>query len=196
MKPLTIVPNRSLTVELIDPEGQFDFDAGIGRYMTPAGDVLTLPRPAVVQLNQLDLKPGEPVEILMKWTGKTHDRPEWHITRPGTRQEPQEAPAAAPLPADPTPIRRASQPPRTNSQPRLFDVGTGTDGPAPRPAPMAIAKPRRPGPIPANVAVREILEFINADPNTVNWSDQARQDLASTILIAAFRQKLVGLWER
>jgi hypothetical protein len=47
-----------------------------------------------------------------------------------------------------------------------------------------------------NVAVKEILEFINADPGTANWSDQARQDLASTVYIAAVKQGQVGLWER
>lgn len=196
MKPLTIIPNRPTIVELIDPEGSFDFDSGIGRYMTPAGEVLTLPRPAVVQLNALDLRPGEPVRILKRWTGRTQDRPEWEISRPKP-QEAQEAPAAATQPEPPVPIQRASRPPQSSNQTRLFDLrGTGTDGPSPAPAPLAIARPRKVGPIPANIAVREILEFINADPGARNWGDQARQDLASTILIAAFRAKYIGLWER
>ncbi len=50
--------------------------------------------------------------------------------------------------------------------------------------------------IPVNVAVREILAFIDADPNTRNWSDKARQGAASTILIAEYRAKRIGLWER
>jgi len=84
-------------------------------------------------------------------------------------------------------------------QPRLFDRGTGTHGPAPMSIPLpisAIGRGLKPGAIPANIATREILEFIQSDPNTANWSDQARQDLASTILIASFKAGYIGLWER
>jgi hypothetical protein len=61
---------------------------------------------------------------------------------------------------------------------------------------VAIGRQPRPGQIPANVATREILEFIQSDPNTANWSDQARQDLASTIIISAWKAGYIGLWER
>jgi hypothetical protein len=110
---------------------------------------------------------------------------------------------------DPTPIRRpAKRAPAPEVQPRLFDRrGTGTDGPAPAIQPedvprsiplpaVAIGRQQRPGQIPANIATREILAFIQSDPNTANWSDQARQDLLSTVLIAAYRAGHVGLWER
>ena len=55
---------------------------------------------------------------------------------------------------------------------------------------------KRPQPIPANIAVKEILQFIVADPNTANWSDQARQDLASTVFIGFVKSRDIGLWER
>ncbi len=82
--------------------------------------------------------------------------------------------------------------------------GTGTDGPAPvwEPAllparPRAVARRQPPAvQIPANIAVREVLQFMADDPNTRNWSDQARQDLASTIIIAAYKAGHIGLWER
>ena len=95
----------------------------------------------------------------------------------------------------PTPIRRPVKRQAAEVQPRLFDKGTGTYGPAPAILP-AIGKVSKPGQIPANVATREILEFVNADPNTANWSADARQDLASTILIASFKAGYIGLWER
>lgn len=111
--------------------------------------------------------------------------------------------------ADPTPIRRPSRrAPAAESQPRLFDCrGTGTHGPTPAIQPedvprsiplpaVAIDRSRAMGQIPANVAVREILAFIHADPSTANWSDAARQDLASTVYIAAVKAGHVGLWER
>jgi len=130
-----------------------------------------------------------------------------------TQQAPerQESPVAPP-----TPIRRPSKRAPAAEQPRLFDQkGTGTDGPAPqlapRSIPLSVAEIGRPAPfwnqpasgkrsgeekIPANVATREILEFVNADPNTANWSADARQDLVSTILIASFKAGYIGLWER
>jgi hypothetical protein len=79
--------------------------------------------------------------------------------------------------------------------------GTGTYGPAPEPVilPAVASVPKKlppAGQIPANVAVREILAFICTDPNTQNWSDQARQDLASTVYIATVKQGFIGLWER
>lgn len=141
------------------------------------------------------------------------DAPEAMNEPESTQQTPerQESPVASP-----TPIRRPSKRAVEAEQPRLFDQkGTGTDGPAPqlapRSIPLGVAEIGRPAPfwnqpaggkrgaegkIPANVAVREILEFINGDPNTVNWGDQARQDLASTIIIAAYRAGHIGLWER
>jgi len=61
---------------------------------------------------------------------------------------------------------------------------------------VAIGRQPRPGQIPANIAVREILAFIKADPSTANWGDQSVQDLASTVIIAAYKAGHVGLWER
>src|SRR5271157_1864482 len=61
---------------------------------------------------------------------------------------------------------------------------------------MAIGRATTQGKIPANVAIREILAFLKADPSTANWSDQAIQDLASTVYISSVKQGHVGLWER
>src|ERR1035437_2782534 len=119
---------------------------------------------------------------------------------------------------DPTPIRRPSKrAPAPEVQPRLFDKeaayrnlqmpGTGTHGPAPAfqpdqvplsiPLPVtAIGRQRAMGQIPANVAIKEILAFLKADPSTQNWDAQSIQDLCSTAYIAAVKQGWVGLWER
>ena len=119
---------------------------------------------------------------------------------------------------DPTPISRPSKrAPAPEVQPRLFDKeaayrnlqmpGTGTHGPAPAIQPedvprsiplpaVAIGKQQRPGQIPANIAIKEILAFVNADPGTANWSGDTKQDLCATILIASFKAGYVGLWER
>jgi len=215
MKPLPIAPNIPLTVALQDPEGRFDFETGMGQYQTITGELLTLPRPAVVALNTLDPQPGEEITICKHWSGKPGEKSEWTITlspraenaraeAEKLTQDPAEGmgtvesliPTGKAVVAPPTPIRRPvrSRPP-VEVQPRLFDRGTGTHGPAPLPQ-LAPAARLRPGQIPANIATREILGFIQSDPNTANWSDQARQDLASTILIASFKAGYIGLWER
>lgn len=226
MKPLTIPPNQPVTLALIDTEGQFDFEVGIGRYQTTTGQLLTLPRPAVVILNTLDPKPGEEIVITKHWTGKPGDKAEWTIAlahssemarseagEPDTLTEQLEASLQAledrkaPV-AIPTPIRKPfRKAPDREVQPRLFDRGNGTHGPLPATEPAATPVPLilpaaarsrmfKPEAIPANVAVREILCFIKSDPSTANWGDQAVQDLASTVIIAAYKAGHVGLWER
>lgn len=206
MSEIHIAPNRPVYVALVDPKGVYDFELETGLYQTTAGQTLKLPRQAVIKLNELEPKPAEELQILMQWSGRQNDPRKWVIAL-STRSEKNraalesaEAPTAAEtgpeapraILAPPTPIRPARE-----SDPSLFDQGTGTFGPAP--APLMI--PRRghretPGQIPANVAVHEVLSFIAADPNTRNWSAECRQDLASTILIAAYKAGHIGLWER
>ena len=101
-------------------------------------------------------------------------------------------------------IKRAPAP---EVQPRLFDRGTGTHGPAPAIQPedvprsiplpaVAIGRTRGMGQIPANIAIKEILAFLRADPSTANWDAQSIQDLASTAYISAVKQGWIGLWQR
>ena len=219
MTDLHIAPNKPVALSLVDPEGQFDFDRGTGRYETTTGQLLTLPRPAVVLLNTIDPKPNEEIVIQKIWSGRKSDKVRWTIAlspksekaraeagEPDTLTRQLEASLEqvqerkAPVRA-PTPIGRPSKrQPSPELQPRLFDRGTGTDSPAPAQlAPLilpAAAAIRKSGQIPANVATREILEFVNADPGTANWSADAKQDLCSTILIASFKAGYIGLWER
>jgi hypothetical protein len=220
---LHIAPNRPVTVALVNPEGAFDFDIGIGLYETTAGQTFTLPRPAVVLLNALDPDPGEEITITKHWSGRPGDKSAWTISlspqaekarakAEGLTQEHPEEPGTADSPAQtrneptapPTPIRRPSKrQPAPEIQPRLFDKGTGTHGPAPAIAPLSIPLPAvaigrqmKPGQIPANIAVREILAFIKADPSTANWGDQAVQDLLSTVFIGFVKNGFIGLWQR
>lgn len=228
MKTITIAPNRPITLALADPEGQFDHETGNGLYQTTAGELLTLPRPAVVALNLVEPRPGEEIRILKSWSGKYAEPSQWSIeltarseqarANAGSTATPLEAVEAGdstpepvkPAVAPPVPISRPSRH-RLDTpqvQPRLFDTrGTGTHGPAPamRPddAPLsiplpaaAIGKRRIEGQIPANVAMREILAFIKADPSTAGWDAQSIQDLCSTAYIAAVKQGWITVWER
>ena len=80
LNELHIAPNRPLTVALVDPEGRFEFDVGMGYYETTTGQMLTLPRPAVVILNTLDPQPGEEIVITKHWSGKLAEKAEWTIS--------------------------------------------------------------------------------------------------------------------
>ena len=131
------------------------------------GELLTLPRPAVVLLNTLDPQPGEEITICKHWSGRPGEKAEWTVSlsprSENTRaeaekltQEPAEPSGTTepPIPvpqtrvAPPTPIRRPikSRPP-VQAQPRLFDRGTGTHGPAPaiRPELAPAARRAHPG---------------------------------------------------
>lgn len=225
MNPLQIKPNVPVTVALKDLEGTYDPDRETVTYQTGAGQSLTIPRPAVVKLNLLEPQPGEEVVITQIWSGKRWDKSEWTVSlsprtekaRAKAENEGQDlteqlqasiehAQTRRRVVADPTPIRRpARKQPAPEVQPRLFDRGTGTHGPAiqpedvPRSIPLpAVAIGRSPaqGKIPANIAIKEILAFLKADPSTANWDAQSIQDLASTAYIAAVKQGWIGLWER
>ena len=72
---------------------------------------------------------------------------------------------------------------------------TGTEGPKPIPAAAGPTKPTfNPGRIPYNVAFREVLRFVTAGLKSAG--EQSRQDMVSTILIAAAKQGHISLWER
>lgn len=85
-------------------------------------------------------------------------------------------------------------------------LATGTDGATPQLAPrkpaiaaVASGKRRSAGePIPMNVAFREIVRFVVAEleASGEQWSDESRQDLVSTVLIAAQKANLLSVWER
>lgn len=204
---LHIPPNVPITVCLkdarMDAGEKFDFEVGAGRYETTDGDMLELPRQAAILMNALDPEPGEPVTVIKCWSGRSSDPVTWSISRaiPAGQEPPEPTPPPDPLPPAarapinaPTPIRTS----RKETQPGLFDRGTGTYGPAPRPQFGRPVQVRRmpPEQIPANVAVREVLQFVNADPGTQNWGSEAKQDLTSTILIGFYKAGHIGLWER
>ena len=65
--------------------------------------------------------------------------------------------------------------------------------PSPRPN-----RSQRPEAIPYNIAFREVIAFVTKELNDSGeqWSEQSRQDLASTCLISIAKAGLLGVWER
>jgi len=175
-----------------------------------------LPRPAVVQLNMLEPKAGEEIEIIQLWDGKHGSQREWAIRLSNSSEK---ARAAAELAQDragepgrpesppepiraPTPIRKARQ-----EQPRLFDTGRGTGTDGPMPAARAYAAPHVASrkapkftgePIPANVAFREVTRWVADElrANNLQWSDEAQKNMVCTVFIAEYKAGRIGPWER
>ena len=212
------VLNTPQILALEDPQGEYDPDEEQVSYPTTDGRTLVLETRAAARLNQLFLHPGETFGICRQWEetkkggiprfdfwlspASEQARAAEEMANPGPQQ-----PASDPRPAPPSPYdppkpgkrqRRATiqrmPAPQAPEQPQLWDGrATGTYGPAPRPA----IHPR-PGRIPYNIAFREVVQFVTAElkQSGEQWSDQARQDLISTVLIGAGRQGLLDVWER
>jgi hypothetical protein len=73
--------------------------------------------------------------------------------------------------------------------------GTGTYGPLPQ---VALGSRKTRESIPMDVAFGEIVTFVTKTLNDSGeqWSEQSRQDLCSTVIIAAAKQGLLGVWQR
>lgn len=208
-------PNVPVLLCLVDPFGQWDADLRHGNYETTTGQRFTLPRPAVEILNFLEARPGEEIQITKHWSGKARDPFEWAIClSPRSEQlraaeeiaaseagepsataktledsiervESQRAVKSPPVLISRKPAKKASP----ESQPRLFDRGTGTDGPAPQAQPILASKPT-----PTRTRYPDMLLHIT---RTVKWAlaeanlqlgDGPTQDLISTVYIDAAKR--------
>jgi hypothetical protein len=212
------VLNVPMTLALQDPTGQYIPEYEEVVYPTTDGRELRLEVRAAERLNALFLAPGETFGIRRSWDPKAKGsiprfefwlspasekaRAAEEMAQVEAQQPPQERAADPPAPTDhPEPKRRQRRGnvermpvPQAPVQPQLWDRrGTGTYGPAPAPAIY-----HRPGRIPYNVAFREVVQFVTQGlkESGEQWSDQARQDLVSTIIISASRQGLLDVWER
>ena len=79
LNPLHFAFNVPVLLALEDPEGQYDFENQTGTYQTTTGQTLTLPRPAVIQLNALEPRPGEELQITRHWKGTPGSPVEWTV---------------------------------------------------------------------------------------------------------------------
>jgi hypothetical protein len=213
MPAVKLLSNVPIQLALLDPpEGELDGRYEIVHYTTNAG-TLTVSYRVAAKINALELRAGESFHICKRekpegiqwdvWLASESEQGR-AIEETPTELEAQLsksleiAPPIGSIRAVPRkPARRANP-----DQPRLFDKGTGTDGPAPQPRPAAlpVMPPLKPArvQIPYNVAFREVTKFVTEELKATGeqWSDQARQDMISTILIAAAKSGLLSVWER
>jgi hypothetical protein len=207
MNRIIFQPNIPVTLCLQDPEGSFDFEGSQGTYQTTDGRTLVLPRVAVLKLNELEPKAGEEIGICrrvskertggntVQWdiwlTPKTENSRALQEQVTECATEAQEPPSEVPAPVDtpepveanlkpPTPIRKRRYKHPDPLQPRLFDRGTGTYGPAAIPVP-AVARKGTPYPDMLRHIIRTVTTVLKETGE--QWNDAAKQDLVSTVYI-------------
>jgi hypothetical protein len=91
--------------------------------------------------------------------------------------------------------QRKKRPPTARARQQTFAFMAGPVPVAPRPATAPPAPPRRPpGKVPYDVALREIVRVVrkNLEDCSEQWSDEARQDLVSTLFTAAAKEKRIA----
>jgi hypothetical protein len=178
------------------------------------------------KINLLELRVGEPFEICKYWSRKKGDSPKWDVRRvdatPRAAPSATVSPAAAILETDlERDLRRSLKVPQAQEA----GAGAGTPAPSAA-APVSREQPLQhrnngygnkpnwenngqtafvgevpppvPTKIPLNIAFREILGFCTSELQAAHeqWSDAARQDLVSTLLIQAAREGWCTIWQR
>lgn len=205
-------PNVPQMLAFTDPTGELDQWNQV-TYPTTDGRLLTVSCNTAVKINELFLQPGERFGIC-KDMDSDRGPASWRVwVAPETEkaraiEEPpseleQQLSASISM-ANGAGPRRVERKPVTPQKAFEFDRrGTGTHGPAPAPAAIPVlakapARTERPAPIPFNVAFREVTQFVASELKGIGeqWSDDSRQGMVSTILIAAAKAGYVGPWER
>ncbi len=201
-------PNEPVTLKLADPQGEYDFELQTGRYQTVDGREVQLPRAAVIKLNELAPAAGEEIGICRYENAK---RDSWAVWLTATSEKDraiaeidhseleqqlsasiEQINGSKPAKEAVTPIRRkqASKSP-DECQPRLFDRGTGTDGPAPAIQPAAILKPAtlRKG-VPYQDMLRAIVRTVKSvlESEKLQLGDDPTQKIIVTLYIDAARR--------
>ena len=212
MKFIEFQPNQPQSF-IFPPTGLCKLPEGQGAILPlPDGQSLFLGAPLADSLALLKLIPGEEFAICLY-----QDRgiPHWECwLSPATekaraKKEIEEQTLEAQLRASIKLVQGRKEGSSGEATTPRYLAPTGTEGPSAsplpspkRPALAAVAsaggKRRREGPIPLNVAFREIVRFVVAElkDSGEQWSDQCRQDLVSTVMIAAQKANLLGVWER
>ena len=198
-------PNIPQTIALEYAEGR-KLETGNVMFSLMGGRVMFLNPDIALKIEQLGVKPGECFGICKRWNGQ---RGRASVTRwdvwltPKSEQNRATEQSPGNLDASPRSINGPSSPPR----PQVVEIPlparalqpTGTDGPKAAPCPQTLPrKAPQMERIPFNVAFTEAVKIVKdgLQANGEVWNDQARQDIVSTILIAAANHGWVTVWER
>jgi len=206
MEKIKFQTNISVEVALKFAEGKLcDSQFGDPQYMFTTVDdrVFFVAEKVAAKIHGLHLEPREPFDIVkaeVDW-GNGRKGIEWQVAKVGAPpewdaigQQPDGtfvvpiqpgAGAVTPAPAA-TPVR---------TQPSSNGNGNKSTGNG---HPVAAAPPPPPLKIPLNVAVAEAVRIVTQalKESGEQWSDSSRQDLVSTVLIAAQREGWIAPWQR
>jgi hypothetical protein len=213
-KRIHLEPNQPITLRLVDPfadsSERYDSELQQCEYRTTDRKILALPRQAAIELNNLNPQPGEEIGVC-RHTGKSTRIAVWLTAssekqRAADEQEPPDAPedstdtellleaslkregARKRRNGKPVPIRKDPATAPDPVQPRLFDRGTGTDGPMP--ARMPVVRPAAAVKTPYGVMLRHIIHTVESSLKAegIQLGDGPKQDLISTVYIDAARR--------
>lgn len=204
MRLVEFVPNAPQELALGSETSPVKLPSGAGcLYTLSDGRMLHLPEQYAPAMASLELQPGETFRVIF------HKRDQgygywsiWMTPETEKRRAEAEIPEVErQLSESLHLVNKGGRPALAAAQAELRP--TGTD-PAPIPkckpavAATSIATRGKPGPIPMNVAFREIVRFVQTELNASGeqWSDESRQDLVSTVFIAAQKANLLSVWER
>jgi hypothetical protein len=193
-------PNEPQTLALQEPRAE-QFGEYQITYTLTDGRLLKVSKLVAATINELDLQPGEAFNMCKQMVFNEQRKrltPSWIVwLTPESEKARAEQETRPPMTlADvkkPGKIRSIRQPKGTpQNAAYAMSLGTGTNGPAPMPQTF------RPTRIPYNVAFREVLGFVTHElkESGEQWTDQARQDMISTVLISASNNGLLSVWER
>jgi hypothetical protein len=193
-------PNEPQTLALQEPRSERFGDYEI-TYTLVDGRLLKVSKLLAAKINELDLQAGEAFSMCKQMVFNEQRKrltPSWTVwltteSEKARAQQEMQPPMTLADVKKPGKIRSIRQPKGTpQNAAYAMSLGTGTNGPAPMPQTF------RPTRIPYNVAFREVLGFVTHElkESGEQWTDQARQDMISTVLISASNNGLLSVWER
>jgi len=215
MEKLTLTPNVPVQIALKFPDGKL-VEGRFGdqmMYSLTNGQVAYLDMDVAQKINLLELRRNETFCLCKRWTGKKGDPQLIDVWRPdaasiatglpptavdGEIASRQQTDAGARPNANsfvaPAPATAITQPPSSNNGNGSTSNGNGNGANgAPKPYAAAGAPPPPPVKVGYDVALRRILRVATTELKTAGeqWSDAARQDLVSTLMIQAARDGVI-----
>lgn len=186
MDKVTFTPNVPVSVALKFPEGrQVEGRFGDQMYYSLVdGRAMYLDMPVAAKINALEVKARETFIICKRHSGKRGDPIQWDVWRPDPDQHLPAPPAAVQSGAPAAPANGNGRVNGGNGAPRVYVPVDGGFIP--------------PTKIPMNQAVIDAVRMVQTAMRVTGeqWSDDSRQGLVSTILIASERQGWLAVWER
>ena len=193
-------PNEPQTLALVEPRSEQFGDYEI-TYTLTDGRLLKVSKQLAAKINELDLQPGETFGICKQMVyneQRKRDTPSWTVwltpesEKARAKQETRSPMTLADVKRPKIrSIRKTATAPSQQTA-LTFDRGTGTYGAVP--LPQSLRPPR----LPFNQAFTEILQFVatGLKEQGEQWNDESKQDMVSTVFIAAANAGLLSLWER